>query len=139
MKLQSLIAIVLAATTTPAIGGKLYRWVDERGVAHYADRPPAHQNFEQIEFKDDKSDSEPNTAPEDAKTAPEAGQASSISAEEARLQNCQNSRSVLAQLEANENVRMDTNGDGVLEQLSPAQRREQIALYRKRVGEYCGG
>lgn len=138
MKWNALIAIVLVAAATPAAGGKLYRWVDERGVAHYADRPPAHAHFEQIEFKDKKPDSEPNAAPEEAKAAPEAAQAGSISAEEARLQNCQNSRSVLAQLEANENVRMDTNGDGVLEQLSPAQRREQIALYRKRVAEYCG-
>jgi Domain of unknown function (DUF4124) len=25
---------------TPAIGGKIYKWIDERGVVHFSDREP---------------------------------------------------------------------------------------------------
>lgn len=132
-----LFAIALAAAAGPAAAGKLYKWVDDRGVTHYADRPPAHQGFEEIEVKEPKVPAAATEKGTDQAQAEEPAQ-ERISAEEAKRRNCESSRSVLAQLEANENVRMDTNGDGVLEQLSPAQRREQIALYRKRVAEYCG-
>lgn len=134
-----LIALALAAAAGPVAAAKLYKWVDERGVVHYADRPPAGQGFEEIEIKERKAaeqEDQQQTAP--AQSPTEAAPAGDrISAEEARRRNCDASRSVLAQLQANERVRMDTDGDGQLEELTPAQRRAQIALYRERVATYC--
>lgn len=42
MARNTLIALLLAAViTSPALAGKLYKWVDERGNISYQDRPPA--------------------------------------------------------------------------------------------------
>jgi hypothetical protein len=139
MRIETFVtALLLAAAPSALQAAKLYKWVDERGVTHYADRPPAQPSFEEIEIKEPKREAQGEEA-----SAPAADQAPTpgerISAEEARRRNCESSRSVLAQLEANPQVRMDTNGDGVLEDLSPAERRAQIDLYRRKVREFCTG
>lgn len=42
MAWNTLIALLLAAIiTSPALAGKLYKWVDEQGNISYQDRPPA--------------------------------------------------------------------------------------------------
>ncbi|MDW8478913.1 MAG: DUF4124 domain-containing protein [Xanthomonadales bacterium] len=119
--------------------GKYYRWVDERGVAHFSDRPPAHGRFEEVvtEEKAQAAKEEAPAAPTAADAAPPAEPR--LDAEAARRINCDNARQVLADLEANETVRMDLDGDGRLETLSAARRREQIALWQGKVAEYCGG
>ncbi|NTV31801.1 MAG: DUF4124 domain-containing protein [Deltaproteobacteria bacterium] len=47
----------------PALGGKIYKWVDERGVVHFSDHDPgtdkAKGNIEEREYKDPDSVKQP--------------------------------------------------------------------------------
>jgi S1-C subfamily serine protease len=43
---------LLAAPPLPAIGGKIYRWVDEKGVVHFSDRMPDGQGNRAIEERE---------------------------------------------------------------------------------------
>ncbi|TCS43034.1 DUF4124 domain-containing protein [Reinekea marinisedimentorum] len=46
--------IVLCLPLTSMAAGKVYTWTDESGTVHYADRPPADIEAEEIEFQGKK-------------------------------------------------------------------------------------
>ncbi|MBI5329055.1 MAG: glutaredoxin family protein [Betaproteobacteria bacterium] len=45
MKRPLLLILCVATSIGPALGGELYRWVDERGKVHYGDQPPVQKNM----------------------------------------------------------------------------------------------
>jgi hypothetical protein len=50
--MNRLLIIVLAALTAPAgAGAQTYKWVDERGVTHYGEKPPAGQPARTVETR----------------------------------------------------------------------------------------
>jgi S1-C subfamily serine protease len=55
--------VFLFSPTEPALSGKIYKWVDERGVVHFSDHDPgtekAKGKIEEIEIKDPDSVKQP--------------------------------------------------------------------------------
>lgn len=45
-KLQVLLLLILAVVTA---GATIYKWVDEKGVTHYSQTPPAKQKAQEIQ------------------------------------------------------------------------------------------
>lgn len=61
--------VVLLVTAAAGLGATLYKWVDERGVTHYSERPPAKQKAQEILIQSPP----PSAAPADK--SPQAPQA----------------------------------------------------------------
>ena len=70
MKLLSVILIpclaLILCYETPAVGGKIYKWIDERGVVHFSDQEPdsdkIKRKVEEREIKDPSSLKKPQDA-----------------------------------------------------------------------------
>ena len=50
-KLTAILCVTVLATalSTLAFSGKIYRWVDEKGVVHFSDRLPEGQKNQAVE------------------------------------------------------------------------------------------
>jgi hypothetical protein len=134
--------ILTLCVATAADATRFYKWVDEDGVVHYSDSPPAHGRFEQIEtrepastFEELEAQNKDNDDPavEQTPPAPTPPQ----SAAEARRVNCENARSNLETLTSFDTIQMDLNGDGELETLTEAQMQEQIERMRAQIARFC--
>jgi len=63
-------AIVVVAATTAT--GQMYKWVDERGVTHYGEKPPPDRKAQVVGDKlSNPSPTAPSSAPDPAATRPE--------------------------------------------------------------------
>ncbi|HRQ65808.1 MAG TPA: DUF4124 domain-containing protein [Xanthomonadaceae bacterium] len=144
VRLLCLIALTLCVAFA-AQATRFYKWVDEEGVVHYSDSPPAHGRYEQIETRDPASTFEELDALEDENsegTEEEAQERptrppSPQSVAEARQINCQNARNNLDTLTSFDAIQMDLDGDGELETLTEAQVEEQVERMRAQIERFC--
>jgi hypothetical protein len=145
VRLLCLLALTLCVAVA-AQATRFYKWVDEEGVVHYSDSPPAHGRFEQIETREPPStfeelealnqENDEEDADQEAEPRPTAP-AAPQSAAEARRMNCQNARSNLETMTSFDTIQMDLDGDGELETLTEAQVQEQIERMRTQVERFC--
>ena len=149
---------VLVATAAPAFA-QVFKWVDERGVTHYGERPPQGAKATEVQDKlaspppppargaarpsqkDEPRGAEPGTpavnpgpaapAPAPAAKAPPTPQELQAAARKAA---CDKERTALARLKGAPNsYSIDEKGEKVSHDNSAA-----IAEQEKRVGEQCG-
>jgi hypothetical protein len=142
--------LVLAASLLLVEGGpafaQVFKWVDERGVTHYGERPP--QGVKASEVRD-KLASPPSGGPGAAPPPPQAagqgessGQAPKAAPQTpeerraaARDMQCNQQRAILARLkESPPSFTLNEKGEKV-----PYDNSQVIAQQEKRVAEQCKG
>jgi uncharacterized protein DUF4124 len=121
--------LILAAAAAPALG-QVYKWVDERGVTHYGERPPQGGKASEVP---DKLGSPGGTSPRATPPPdprPAAAPAQVEKTEEARKrEQCDQQRELLDRLVQNE------LGSGRVQ----IDRADAIARQEKLVAERCKG
>jgi uncharacterized protein DUF4124 len=121
--------LILAAAAAPALG-QVYKWVDERGVTHYGERPPQGGKASEVP---DKLGSPGGTSPRVAPPAdsrPAPAPAPVEKTEEARRrEQCDQQRELLERLVQNQ----------LAERRVQAESSDAIARQEKLVAERCKG
>lgn len=113
------LALLLMAAPGLAQQQRVYQWKDAKGVTHYTDLPPAQAH----------SSRDINNR---------GGTSEVATVKPVENEQCTNSRSNLARLQANQAVGVDTNGDGKSDRnLSSDERASQIELNQAAVKAYC--
>ena len=114
--LASLFVLVLASTAAQASG--IYQWKDAKGVTHYTDTPPPGSEYKQRNIYQ-----------------PDAGQPAAKPAEDPT---CATARNNLAILNSQQNVQLDSDGDGKPDKtLSDSDRANQLALAQATLNISC--
>lgn len=124
----TLLALLLAALPLAA-EGPVFTWVDAQGVRHYAQTPPP----EGIRYEVRGVRNEPvgTTVP----TAPETAARAAVTPEDQR--SCERARLSLAQLDSDQPLTMDRDGDGTAEPLSAEDRAAQRRLAEQAIRAFC--
>lgn len=144
--LGSLLGLMLLMTA-PIAHSDVYRWVDEQGVTHFSDAPPAKGQSEKISVPVSTPDPEAemrlnqmirlqeqarqerlNKAQEQERQAAEKA---------ARDEACRKAREQLQTLEAGPARMLITEPDGTQRWLAPDERLARIAAAQKRVSDTC--
>lgn len=128
---SALVWLVLLAlfASTSVVAQTVYKWTDEKGVVHYSDQPPpASQASEQINI---------NTLGRRTSTQEEAAGSAGDAAEQPDSPACTTARQNLVVFENNDVIRMDLDGDGTSEELTPEQRDQELARTRDLIALLC--
>jgi hypothetical protein len=131
-----LIAIAIGAlSASTAQADDVYKWTDKNGVSHYADAPPDGTKYEKLSVSRGASRRAEEPAAENGEAADgsEVAQSGTVGASTS----CVQARSNLDILNNNPVVRKDTDGDGVLENISGEQRQAEIDRAQRLVDIYC--
>ena len=116
------LALLLAATSTPAFAQKVYQWKDAKGVTHYSDSPPPSQ-----QFQDRRIDNRGEPVPQDVAAGKSVESPQCISA-----------RLNLSLLAGKSALQQDTDGDGKPDKvLGEEDRANQRNLADAAVKAYC--
>ena len=116
------LALLLAATSSPAFAQKVYQWKDAKGVTHYSDSPPPSQ-----QYQDRRIDNRGEPVPQDAA----AGKA-------VESPQCITAKLNLSLLAGKGAVQEDTDGDGKPDKvLGDEDRANQRNLANAAVKAYC--
>ena len=144
-------AITMAATDATA-KDEVYRWVDDKGVVHFGDRPPEKTDAEAIDLREsDSTGVQPSTNP--AATADALDEAEPSYAQqkrEARAEHrkeaaesqaaidagCQQRREIVAQLEPSTRV-MVRGEDGEVYRLDDNERLKALDEAKAYIAEKC--
>ncbi|MGK0673114.1 MAG: DUF4124 domain-containing protein [Halothiobacillaceae bacterium] len=129
-----LLLAVLAAPCQAAI----YKWVDERGVTHYTEHPPASGKGQEIQ---------PRVPPPATPAAPPAAKAPRTTEQtsphevmaipaEKMAEQCRNARQRLQQLEASPRL-LIKGPDGEMQRVPEEERQRMMDEERKRIQLYC--
>jgi hypothetical protein len=114
--LAPILVLVLSSTCAQAAG--IYQWKDAKGVTHYTDTPPPGSEYRQRNIYQ-----------------PEAGQPADKPAENPT---CATARNNLALLNSQQNVQLDSDGDGKPDKtLSESDRANQLALAQATLNISC--
>ncbi len=127
----SRVSILLAAAmallfSTFAISGNIYRWVDDKGVAHYGDRPDV--GAEVVRVRNGKPVPPPNTQGKE-QTEDELA--------EIRSNQCEKARKRYSQFESSDRI-VETDAFGKKRELSAEERLTSIARAKGDIASYCG-
>ena len=132
----------------PAIGqSTIHKWVDERGVTHYSEQPPASGQSKEIQPRVTRPATPEAAAPQ---TEEKAEQASPADANKAKpkdkemftmpadkmAEQCQQARQRLQQLESSPRI-MTRGADGQMQRAPEEERQKMMEEERKRVELYC--
>lgn len=136
----ALVALTLAAQ--PA-GAEVYKWVDEEGVVHYSQQPPAEGESTVLEPKTAPPKPQQTTggAPDEA-----GGDGEAETAAEAEQQQgagtidefCRQARADIQTLEAGGRVRVE-EADGSLRYLGPEEQQQRLQQLQQQVANNCEG
>ncbi|MFT3897049.1 MAG: DUF4124 domain-containing protein [Thermomonas sp.] len=114
--LAPILVLVLASATAHAAG--IYQWKDAKGVTHYTDTPPPSSEYKQRNIYN------PGTGQPTAKPAENP--------------TCTTARNNLAVLNSQQNVQLDSDGDGKPDKtLSDSDRANQLALAQATLNISC--
>jgi hypothetical protein len=122
--MRLLMLMLLVVIALPAAGQQLYRWKDENGVTHYTDSPPTGTSYETREIV-------PDPDPPVAAAPPAASPA-------APSERCLQARANLQVFDTSEGISMDTDGDGIEEELVGEVREREHQRARELVQAECG-
>jgi len=117
--------LVLAAAIAPA-SAQVYKWVDERGVTHYGERPPQGGKASEVPDKLGSPGGVPPKPPADPAAAPAQPE---MTEEARRREQCNQQRELLDRLVQNE------LGSGKVQM----DRADAIVRQEKLVNERCKG
>lgn len=147
--------VVLLATAAAVLGATLYKWVDERGVTHYSETPPAKQKAQEIQIQPPPPSGVESTKPpqappktwqqkaleaqlrrETAERQEEAEQARAREVERQRLERCLWARQTLHTLQMQRPVyQLNEYGERVY--IDDAKRAAEIERMKQRIQSNC--
>lgn len=137
---------VLWALLAPAVA-QVYKWVDEKGVTHYGERPPQGKKAQEVEQRLANPGAAPGTAAQPGwkeqelefrrrRIEAEQAEAKQKREQEALRRDCNQARDQLAQMKAARGLyRLDEKGERVFQ--SDEQRNATIARLERSIAEYC--
>lgn len=132
---------------------EIYRWVDDKGVVHFGDRPPRQTDVEKISIPQSHvtgSQASTDSAPvnEEGLQEPQPNIAQQLREEraearreyeakaEATAKSCKKAREVVSQLEPMPRV-MVTHEDGTVTRMDDNDRLEQLGKAQAFIAENC--
>lgn len=145
------IALVVGMTLAGlASAGEVYRWVDEEGVTHYSQTPPASDEASRVQVDvptppEDEIDRAQKdleqTARENEESRKERQEAEKRAAEEAEKQaylekRCNELRASLQALQQNRRILIEDDGGGRT-RLSEEARQKRVEKRRKQIDKEC--
>jgi len=133
MHLLPLLIVVSLALPAGAAAETLYKWTDAEGITHYSDAPPPEGS--DVEARQIKVD--PAPPPVAAAPPAAADAAAEAAAAPTASENCTRVRANVETLQGSAEVRMDLDGDGTAELLTPPQRDAQLEIAQRQVTVYC--
>lgn len=158
MRISAIILAVLIVTlpflATDAIAGEeIYRWVDDNGVVHFGDQPPANTDAELIAIQQSTSTNTPpapesTTADPDQPLDPQPSYAQQLrderalrraeTAENDRIiaEACAQRRTIVSQLEPSTRV-MVKSEDGTVTRMDDNVRLEKLNEAQTYIAENC--
>ncbi|KFE46622.1 protein of unknown function [Pseudomonas congelans] len=129
-------ALAISATSQAA---SIYKWVDAQGVTHFDAQPPTGQPVQEINVQTPPPAAPPGIPADDgAAQQREIDQKvkSQVKVQEAkRVENCENLRTNLAQLQNNPRVREQVGG--VSRRLTDENRKTRIEETNRAIDDYC--
>lgn len=129
-------ALAISATSQAA---SIYKWVDAQGVTHFDAQPPTGQPVQEINVQTPPPAAAPGMPADDgAAQQREIDQKvkSQVKVQEAkRVENCENLRTNLAQLQNNPRVREQVGG--VSRRLTDENRKTRIEETNRAIDDYC--
>jgi hypothetical protein len=137
---------VLWALLVPAVA-QVYKWVDEKGVTHYGERPPQGKKAQEVEQRLANPGSAPGKAAQPSwkeqdlefrrrRIETEQTEAKTKQQEAARSQACNQARDQLAQTRSARRLyRLDEKGERVFQ--SDEERNASVARFEQLVSERC--
>lgn len=144
MRLATIIAIILALTTTTA-GAAMYKWTDADGSTQYGQYPPAGVQAERIKVSPQPA-SQPTPSPQQrlkeleqqqqTQTEKETEAATEKQEAETIKKNCEIAKKNLTGLQMGGH-RLTRLPDGSYTRLSEEERLSRVAEAEKHIKEYC--
>jgi hypothetical protein len=145
---RALLHFLALATFAVSASAQIYKWVDERGVTHYGERPPQGAKASEVPNKlaspspgsqaaESGKDPRPetSTAPKGAPSQPKPPQTRDEAEAAKRQQQCDQQHAILDRLKQGPpSYTLNEKGEQV-----PFDNSEIIARQEKRVAEYCKG
>jgi len=141
--------LVLSLSSTLAVAGKIYKWVDEQGNTHYSQQPPDGRATQlNIRSAPSRPAPPPSTGNRKEKTKElldaiaterkqKAEARNKADKEAARLKtNCSNARKRVASLEMG-GRRYDVTEDGERKYLDDAEVKRRLDAARQQVAKWC--
>lgn len=134
--------LLFSIASTSVQAGKIYRWTDENGQMHFSENPPRGVETETVKIKSSSGGSATSTAtsssatdkPAQEKQAPE--QLTSDYSDEDKAKYCQQSKTLLSQMQGNANRRFQQE-DGSYQRLTDEQRADYIAEAKDGIERFC--
>jgi dsRNA-specific ribonuclease len=142
--LNSIIALLLCALISAPGLAQVYKWVDESGQVHYADRPETTQ-AEQVKIRQNETTTPRAKDKEKIDYLKDKNKAKSEQAEELKEQKmsnkekrklCNEAKSDLQAIMSRGRVR-EINEKGEYTYLTEEQRQQRISAARKKQKEFC--
>lgn len=141
-----LFGAVAFSWVTLSSGAGVYRWVDEKGVTHYGEKPPAPGVGEKIKVSAPGPSSTPAPAAKTAANQTTPGNAAATGAESAAAnaqtevmkKNCEAYAANLRVLKEHGRIREQGN-DGQVKMLTDEEKQSRIQQAEKFIAENCQG
>jgi len=144
------LALALLVAALPAAAQTMYKWVDEKGVTHFSEHPPADAKLEKKASKVTPKVTPPSSAgaydpnawkskdAEARKRGVERGQQEQVDARDAakRAEACERARSRLGMLQTSAPI-FRTNPDGSRTYMEDKTREAEIARAREAADQAC--
>ncbi|HEY6241370.1 MAG TPA: DUF4124 domain-containing protein [Burkholderiales bacterium] len=149
---RALVHFLILMATAATVSGQVYKWVDERGVTHYGERPPQGGKASEVPNRlaspppgttgnqGSAPPSNPNSRQGEALPKDQDSRPGTIQAEEdrqaaKRQQQCNQQRALLAHLKQSPaGFTLNQKGEQI-----PLDNSEAIARQEKLVAEQCRG
>lgn len=151
---NSIVLAIFATLTLTASAGSIYSWVDDHGVAHFADTPPANMpGVQTVHVQDAPSsdasseiqqlnaerDAQDKNAQADAKASADkqTQQANAAKAAKDNQSRCAQLQSNLQVMNEHGRVR-ETDAQGDTHYLSEEDKQKQMDDMQKQIQTFCG-
>jgi hypothetical protein len=130
---RQLIITSLLLTATPAMAGEYYKWVDEKGVSHFSERPPAQANTAEKIKTHARTPTEEEASAADTAIEKELAPTQKIQADPER---CNKEKQRLSQLSSGSRIRMQ-DAKGGFYYLEEKQIQQEIQKSKQAIAESC--
>lgn len=131
MKTTSLVVLALSAAAANA--GEYYRWVDDKGVVHYSDRPSSKK----AQVTEVKPASAGQSGPAAAQPPAQEGDAQPDRASEVRSEQCAKAQKRLTTYREADRLLL-TEADGTQREMTADEKIESILRAEKQTEAFCG-
>ncbi|HET19113.1 MAG TPA: DUF4124 domain-containing protein [Chromatiales bacterium] len=135
------LALLLAALSAPSQAA-IYKWVDEKGVTHFTEQPPASGQGEKVQPRvyAPATPAAPSAGKDTEAAEPKVEQAAPKSVltvpPEQMAEQCQQARQRLLQLESSPRI-LYRGEDGEMTRATEEERQRMMDEERKRIELYC--